>query len=101
MTDTPEEEAPSSPTFNPHAELPHDFEKQLLKKLIARLLHHLDDPEYDIPVAEMTLIRQLCADNSISFSSIRKGDFGKVAQRVAEEFPFDDEGRVVPIAGGR
>lgn len=77
--------------------LPSDFEVQLLRKLVARLLRRLDDPEIDIPVAEMQLIRQLCADNSVSFASIRQGDFGKVAQKVAEEFPFDGAGNVVEL----
>jgi len=77
--------------------LPADFELQLLKKLVGKLLAHLDDPEYDMPVAEMALITKLSQDNSITFASIKRGDFGQAAQRVAEEFPFDDEGRVVPI----
>jgi hypothetical protein len=77
--------------------LPQDFEVQLLRLLCARLLKRLLDPEIDIPVAEMQLIRQLCTDNSVSFASIRQGDFGKVAQKAAEEFPFDEEGKVVPI----
>lgn len=75
--------------------LPADFEVQLLRKLVARLLKRLDDPEIDIPVAEMELIRKLCSDNSISFASIRQGNFGDVARRVAEEFPFDEDGNVV------
>lgn len=78
-----------------NSQLPQDFEVQLLRKLVARLLKRLDDPEIDIPVAEMELIRKLCSDNSISFASIRQGNFGDVARRVAEEFPFDEEGNVV------
>lgn len=77
------------------SQLPQDFEVQLLRKLVARLLKRLDDPEIDIPVAEMELIRKLCSDNSISFASIRQGNFGDVARRVAEDFPFDEEGNVV------
>lgn len=77
--------------------LPQDFEVQLLRKLVARLLKRLDDPEVDIPVAEMELIRKLCSDNSVSFASIRQGNFGEVARRVSEEFPFDAEGNVVEM----
>lgn len=79
--------------------LPQDFEVQLLRKLVARLLTRLDDPEIDIPVAEMELIRKLCSDNSVSFASIRQGNFGEVARRVSEEFPFDGDGNVVAIGG--
>lgn len=88
---------PQPPAFDPSAPLPENFEVILLKLLVNRLLYKLNDPEYDMPVSEQELIRKLCSDNSISFSSIRKGDFGRVAQEAAEEFPFDDEGRVVPL----
>ena len=77
--------------------LPADFEVQLLRKLVARLLKRLDDPEKDIPVAEMELIRKLCSDNSISFASIRQGNFGEIAKRVAESFPFDADGNIVEL----
>lgn len=95
MEDTPS----SSSAFNPDGELSSDFEVIMLKRLVNRLLARLADPTYDMPVSEMELIRKLCSDNSISFASIRRGDFGTVAQEVAEEFPFDDEGRVVEFKG--
>lgn len=89
----------SSSTPNPNSQLPADFEVLLLRKLVTKLLARLDDPEYDMPVSEMELIRKLCADNSISFASIRAGDFGEVARKAAEEFPFDEQGNVVSFGG--
>lgn len=77
-------------------QLPNDFEVQLLKKLIKKVLERLDQKEV-LSAAEITAIHKLCSDNSVSFASIRKGDFGEVARKVSEEFPFDDEGRVVPF----
>ena len=85
--------------YDPTAPLPADFETRLLQGLIKKLLATVEDPQYEIPVAEGVLIRQLCESNSVSFASIKRGDFGETAQKVAEEeFPFDDEGRkVVPF----
>lgn len=64
----------------------------LLRGLVKELLRRLGDPSIakDMTAAEMNLIRQLCADNSVSFASIKRGDFGNVARQVAEEFPFPE-----------
>ena len=84
------------PQFDPSQPLPADFEKRLLQGLVKRLLQRVEDPSAEMTVTEMQLIRQLCESNSVSFSSIRRGDFGQTAAKVAEEaFPFDDEGRNV------
>lgn len=94
------EDAPSVETFDPSAPLPQDFEVRMMRALVKRLLQRLEDPKVEMSVTEMQLVRQLCEANAVSFASIRRGDFGETAQRVAEEeFPFDDEGRVVPIGG--
>lgn len=86
---------PLDPVFDPSLPLPPDFEKQLLEGLVKRLLQRVQDPKVEMGVSEMELIRKLSESNSISFSSIRRGDFGEVAQKAAEEeFPFDDEGRL-------
>lgn len=89
----------NEPPYDPSSPLPADFERRLLQGLVKKLLAKVEDPEYEIPVAEGVLIRQLCESNSVSFASIKRGDFGETAQKVAEEeFPFDDEGRkVVPL----
>lgn len=64
----------------------------LLKGLVKELLRRLADPTIasGMTAAEMNLIRQLCADNSVSFASIKRGDFGEVARSVAEDFPFPE-----------
>jgi hypothetical protein len=81
-------QADIKPHFDPNKELPQDFEVRLLKGLVKRLLTRIEDPMVEVSVAEMTLIRQLAESNSVSFSSIKRGDFGQLAQRTAEEFPF-------------
>ena len=103
MSSVPEtpEGSPPPPAFNPSLPLAGDFEVRLLQGLIKRLLQRVEDPGVELSVAEMQLIRQLCESNSVSFSSIKRGDFGAVAKEVAEEFPFDDEGRVVAIGTKR
>jgi hypothetical protein len=77
-----------------------DFGKQLLKGLVKELLRRLKDPEEAkaLSAAEGELIRKLCSDGSVTLSSIKAGDFGQVAQRVAEEYPFP-EGGVVDMGG--
>lgn len=45
-----------------------------------------------IPSATLAVISKFLSDNSITLASIRKGDFGEVAQKAAEEFPFNDDG---------
>lgn len=77
-----------------------DFEKDLLKALVKKLKEILDSEER-LSAAEITAIHKVLSDNSISFASIREGNFGKVAQKVAEEFPFDADGNVVAIGGGK
>lgn len=64
----------------------------LLKGLVKELLRRLGDPDTakGMTAAEMNLVRQLCADNSVSFASIKRGDFGEVARSVAEDFPFPE-----------
>ena len=76
------------PQFDPSAPLPHDFEARLLRGLVKRLLQRIEDPAVEVSVAEMTLIRQLSESNSVTFSSIKRGDFGQVAKQAAEEFPY-------------
>lgn len=92
--ETPEVILPAS-----HAPLTEDFEKSLLRGLVQELLRRVSTPATasQMTAAEMQLIRQLCQDNSISFASIKRGDFGETAKRVAEEFPFDEGGNVVSM----
>jgi hypothetical protein len=99
MSQSDEEGIPQPPTFNPHQDLPQDFEVRLMKGLVKRLLQRIENPQVEVTVAEMELIRKLSESNSVSFSSIKRGDFGQTAQRIAEEFPFDEGGNVVSMGG--
>lgn len=78
-----------------------DLGVRLLKGLVNELLRRVEDVEVakSLSAAEIAQIRQLCADNSVSLASIRRGDFGDTAKRVAEEFPFQLDGGVVRIEG--
>lgn len=59
--------------------------------LIKRLKAKLRDDERDLPASEMEVIRKLLADNSVTLASVRRGNFGETAQRIAEELPFEDD----------
>jgi hypothetical protein len=73
-----------------------DLGKALLRGLALELLRRLKDPKLaaEVSAAEGELIRKLCSDSSVTLASIKAGDFGKVAQRVAEEYPFPEGGQV-------
>lgn len=75
--------------------LPDDPGAALMKGLVSELLRRIQTPEVAkaMSASEMELIRKLLVDNSVSLASIRRGDFGETVQKVAEDFPFDDEGR--------
>lgn len=77
-----------------------DLGVRLLKGLVNELLRRVESPDIakELTAAEINQIRQLCSDNSVSLASIRAGNFGETAQRVAEEFPFP-EGGVVDMGG--
>ena len=78
-----------------------DLGRRLLRGLVEELLRRVEDKEVakSLTAAEIAQIRQLCADNSVSLASIRAGDFGETAKRVAEEFPFQLDGGRVEVAG--
>jgi hypothetical protein len=80
----------SSTSKNLRDPLPDDPGSKLLKLLVAELLRRLEDPEIaaEMSASEFEMIRKLCADNSVSFASIKRGDFGEVAKKAAEEYPF-------------
>ncbi|WP_420381685.1 hypothetical protein [Novosphingobium sp.] len=73
-------------------DLPQDPGARLLKGLVLELLRRLEDPAIasEMSASEMELIRKLCSDNTVTLASIRKGDFGKLAQSVEEEYPFPE-----------
>lgn len=81
----------SSPT-----EMPDDIHRQLIVQLCMGLLKDLKDDDRRTP-AVCECVRKLMSDNSVTLASVRKGDFGDLAKKAAEQFPFDDQGR--PLAG--
>ena len=72
-----------------------DDGRAIMAMFTRELRRRLKESPKDITAAEMTVILRLLADNSISLATIKQGDFGATAQRVAESFPFDDTGRMV------
>lgn len=70
-------------------DIPKD--KQLIDLFVGHLIKVLST-DGEIPAASLEVIRKVCQDNAITISSVRRGDFGKVAQVAAEEFPFNDDG---------
>lgn len=63
----------------------------LLLSFVKELVRRVSEEPAALVAAEMNVIRQVLSDNSITIASVKRGDFGKVAQRVAENFPFDGE----------
>lgn len=58
---------------------------------IKRLKTILKNDDRELTASEMEVIRKLLADNSVTLASVRRGNFGEFAKRVAEEeFPFED-----------
>lgn len=56
------------------------------------LERRLRDGAQACTAAELELIRKVLDSNAITLSQVKAGDFGKLAQSVAEEFPdFGDE----------
>lgn len=98
--DTPQD-AQLPPRIQP--ELTGDLGRDLLALVTAELLWRMQHTPGDLKAADFEMIRKLLSDNSITLASIRRGDFGHVAQEAAESFPFEDGNRVVDIRdfGGR
>lgn len=69
-------------------------DKQLIDLFVGHLIRELQK-EGEIPAATLEVIRKVCQDNAITISSVRRGDFGQVAQHAAESFPFNDNGQPV------
>lgn len=68
---------------------PQDQGAQLMQLFVNELIRRLTDGGKDMVAAELNVVRQLLSDNSITLARIKHGEFGTVAKKVAEEFPFD------------
>lgn len=68
-------------------------DKQLINLFVGHLISVLSAPGSEgVPAATLEVIRKVCQDNAITIASVRRGDFGQVAQAAADEFPFNDDG---------
>lgn len=85
----PQAEPRTSLTLEP---LPEDPGKEIMKLLVQVTLAKLK--EGDATPAFLEFSRKLMQDNAVTLGSIRKGDFGEVYQRAAEDFPFPDNVQV-------
>lgn len=73
------------PSDNPGRDLMLRFTEELLRRLSA-------DNAPSLVSSELEVVRKFLSDNSITLAQVRKGDFGKFAQEVAnEQFPFEDD----------
>lgn len=68
-----------------------------MRLLCGELIRRLEDDAANISASELEVIRKLLTDNSVTLAHVRRGDFGQVAKQVAEEFPFDETGNVLPM----
>ena len=78
-------------------QLPKDAGSRIMELFVAEIIRRLEEDPAELKAADFEMIRKLLSDNSITLASIKRGDFGEMAQRVAEEYPFPDEdgGRTV------
>lgn len=81
-------DATTNPTPNPIVleALPEDPAKEMMKLLVQRTLMMLKSS--DLTPAFMEFTRKLLQDNAVTLASVKRGDFGEVYKRAAEEFPF-------------
>lgn len=69
--------------------------RDLLVLMVAELKRRLQTPSVvqQMAASEMEMIRKLLSDNSVTLAAIRRGDFGEIAQRASEEYPFPEGNR--------
>lgn len=65
-----------------------DHGRDLMELFVAELKRRLTENAKDLSASELEVVRKLLGDNAVTLASIRRGDFGDTAKRVAEEFPF-------------
>jgi hypothetical protein len=73
-----------------------DNGNEIMVQFTAYLLRRItkaNEENTEVAAAELAVINRFLSDQAITLASVRKGDFGPVAQVAAEEFPFNDDGR--------
>lgn len=72
----------------PTAEELADPGRTIMALLVKEVITRFKNNPAAMKAADFEFLRKLSADNSITFASVKRGDFGLVAAQVAEEFPF-------------
>lgn len=72
-------------------ETPADEIMTLLVSNIRKLLLKKQEDKEMITASEITAVGKLLSDSSVTLASVKRGDFGAIAQQAAEQFPFDSE----------
>lgn len=75
-------ESPIALTGDPGKDIMALFVFELQRRLIQRAA--------EMTSSELEVVRKLLGDNSVTLASIRRGDFGDIAKKVAEDFPFPE-----------
>lgn len=63
----------------------------LMALMVREIIRRLENEAAELKAADFEMIRKLLADNSVTLVSVQRGDFGELAQSVAEDFPFPEE----------
>ncbi len=63
----------------------------LMALFVNEMIRRMTEEAKDLKAADFEVVRKLLADNSITLASVQRGDFGELAQQVAEQFPFPEE----------
>lgn len=75
---------------------PEETQDSRMMRLFLQELERRLSPENakDLTAAELAVIQRLFSDNSITMASVKRGEFGETAQKVANEYPFPGEEEV-------
>lgn len=65
--------------------------KLFLRVLVKRLYDDLSADGAAVSSADLAIINRLLENNNVTIASVKAGNFGKYAQKVAEQFPFDGQ----------
>lgn len=66
------------------------FIRILMKKMYA----DLSEDGAAITAPELAIVNRLLENNNVTIASVRAGNFGDYAKAVAEDFPYDETGRI-------
>ncbi|MFZ3194087.1 MAG: hypothetical protein WA154_12895 [Moraxellaceae bacterium] len=70
-----------------------DLSRQIMRLYLEEVKRRLTEEAKDLKAADLEHVRKLMQDNSITIASVQRGDFGTFAKEVAEQFPFQNDGR--------